>query len=145
MLYCHRFLPVLLLLCHRVFALMVRFNSGFSNSVTFYGTFSSIFSFAKITHFGKEIKVSQSRIVLRHTANNTDRKPDYLVDLEKSIKTERIQLTLGNLIGLVRFRTFLTMEKYYKRPVSLLKFACGKRTLKQQTVPTLNLPIKFNW
>ena len=129
MLYCHRFLPVLLLLCHRVFALMVRFNSGFSNSVTFYGTFSSIFSFAKITHFGKEIKVSKSRIVLRHTANNTERKPDYLVDLEKSIKTERIQLTLG---------------KYYKRPVSLLKFVCGKRTLKQQTVPTLNLPIKFN-
>ena len=33
------------------------------------------------------------------------------------------------------------MEKYYKKLVSLFKFAGGKRTLKLITVPTLNLPI----
>ena len=35
----------------------------------------------------------------------------------------------------------LTMKKYYKKLVSLFKFPIGKRTLKLQTFPTLNLPI----
>ena len=33
------------------------------------------------------------------------------------------------------------MEKNYKKLVSLFKFGGGKRTLKLQTVPLLNLPI----
>ena len=35
----------------------------------------------------------------------------------------------------------LAMKKYYKKLVSLFKFPVGKRTLKLQTFPTLNLPI----
>ena len=54
-------------------------------------------------------------------------KPDYLVDVEKPIKTGGLLLASGELIDLVRFRTFLTMEKYYKKPVSLLKFGGGKK------------------
>ena len=45
-------------------------------------------------------------------------KPDYLVDLEKSIKTGR--LLLEELIG--HGRTFLTMKTYYNKPVSSLKY-----------------------
>ena len=62
--------------------------------------------------------------------------------MEKPIKTGRIPLALGKLIGLVGLRPFLIMEKYYKKPISLLKFRGGKITLKLQAVPTLNLPIK---
>ena len=45
-------------------------------------------------------------------------KPDYLVDLEKSIKTGG--LLLEELIG--HGRTFLTMKTYYNKPVSSLKY-----------------------
>ena len=69
-------------------------------------------------------------------------KPDYLVDLEKPIKTGRLSLAMEKLIGLVRFRTFLTMGNYYKNPVSLLKFGGEKRTLKLQAASKLKLPIK---
>ena len=61
----------------------------------------------------------QVQIVLRHAANKTERKPDYLVDLKKPIKTGRLSLALRELKGLVRLRTFLTMEKHYKRPFYL--------------------------
>lgn len=68
-------------------------------------------------------------------------KSDCLVDLEKPIKTGRLSLALGQLIGLVRFRTFLTIGKYYKKPVSLLKFEVGKN-FEVQAVSKINLPIK---
>ena len=36
------------------------------------------------------------------------------------------------------------MEKYYKKPAWIFKVAGGKRTLKLQTFPTLNLLITFD-
>ena len=45
-------------------------------------------------------------------------KPDYLVDLEKSIKTGG--LFLQEVIG--HGRTFLTMKIYYSKPVSSLQY-----------------------
>ena len=63
-------------------------------------------------------------------------KPDYMVDLHKSIKTERLLLALEVLIGLVRFRTFLTMKTYSKSPFCHLNM-----DLNFNFVSKLNLPI----
>ena len=62
----------------------------------------------------------QVQIVLRHATSRE--KPNYLVDLEKPVKTGKLLLALGKLIGLMRFRAFLIMKKYYKNSISLLIF-----------------------
>ena len=53
----------------------------------------------------------------------------------------RLTLALRELISPAGFHTFLTTEKYYKNPVSLIKFGGGERSLKLQPVSTPNLPI----
>ena len=60
----------------------------------------------------------------------------------KFVKTERFQMTSRELTGLLSFLPFLTMEKYYKKAVSLLHLRARKKTLNLKTVHTIKLPIK---
>ena len=51
-------------------------------------------------------------------------------------------MALRELTGLLSFLTFLTIEKYYQKAVSLLNFRPGKKTLKLKAAPAIYLPIK---
>lgn len=51
-------------------------------------------------------------------------------------------MALGEFTGLLSFLPFVTMEKYYQKAVSLLNFRTGKKGLKLEVVPTINLPVK---